>query len=103
MRVKQHIREGRVVRQHDRKPVTGKTGKGKEYVQVLRGKSSFIDSITHSGTTLVMKFKDGRQYISTGVSPDTMRKVSLHVKRYGSMGKAFHKYIKGNFSGKKLN
>lgn len=81
---------------------SGKVGAGKEYVQRLQQKSSFIDSMTHSGNTLVVKMKDGKQYLSTGVDAGTMKKIHQHVKRTGSMGKAFHKYIRGQYPGKKL-
>jgi hypothetical protein len=77
---------------------------GKEYeAKVLKGKSSFIDSMTHTGSgTLVVKFKDGKQYLSTGVPKELFNQVENHSKRSGSMGKAFHKFLRGKFPGKKL-
>lgn len=97
-RVKQHTRKGKTVKAHNRSVKRSISGAGQEFLS-HKAKSSFISDFQHQphNNTLVVKMQDGRQYIYSGVTPEVYKKMTTYSKRYKSMGKAYHKYVRGQY------
>ncbi len=56
-------------------------------------KSSNVESVSHHGTTLTVKFKSGGEYDYEGVPADVYNKMMLAK----SIGSFFHTEIKGQY------